>query len=290
VNTATRAHRRTAIQDASQLLASVVAPPGAVVRSSSTGVGPHTSLLTTALDSAVARRSWTEGEDASAVLSFVTAHLPPGSKVESTGSGGPPPSQFVIRAWPSVAGVLGVRWLDLQVTSLATGGTLLSAIAQSQWIVARSASERIPAGVRQIDVTSGVPGEPPFLSRNVTNNQRVRALIRLVDSLPLVQPVVINCPNESEKQAVVTVTFKRGATSRPVARARVSSTANLRWPASTPGWACFPVSLNILGRRRPELAGDLIGPMQRVLGVKLAAPALADDVARLARSRWLAPR
>jgi len=274
VNPATGAHRRTAIRDARQLLAGVVAPPGAVVQSSSTGIGPHTHLLTGALDSAAARRSWTVGEDASAVLSFVTAHLPPGSKVEGTGSGGPPAFQSVIRAWPSVSGVLGARWLQLQVTSLGSGRTLLSAAAQSQWIVARSASGRIPAGVRDIDVTNGVPGERPFLSRSVTNYQRVRALIRLFDSLALVQPVAINCPAESGKEAVVTITFKRGTTNRPVARARVSSKANFNWPASTAGWACLPVSLDILGRRRPALAGNLIGPMQRVLAVKLAASAL----------------
>jgi hypothetical protein len=270
-NLATGVHRRASIRDARQLLAGVLTPPGAVVSSSSTGVGPHASLLTGALDSAVARRSWTVGEDASAVLSFVTKHLPPGSKVQSTGDGGSPPSQSVIRTWPPVAGVLGGRWLQLQVTSLKSGRTLLSAVAQSQWIVARSASERIPVGVRQIDVTSGVPGERPFLFRRVTEGQRVQALIRLFDARPLVQPVAINCPGESVNQAVVTVTFQRGATSRPVASARVSPTANFGWPAITAGWACVPVSLDILGRRRPALAGNVIGPMQRILGVKLAA-------------------
>src|SRR6201999_69856 len=104
-------------RDARRLLAGVVVPSGAVVRSSSSGIGPHTLLLTSVLNSAIERSSWTVPEDSSAVLSFVTAHLPRGSKIESTGSGGPQPSRSETRAWPSVPSVLGVRWLQIQVTS-----------------------------------------------------------------------------------------------------------------------------------------------------------------------------
>lgn len=272
INAATSAHRRAAIRDASHLLAGVVAPPGAVKQSSSTGVGPHTRLLDEAFDSAVARARWTVPENFSSVLSFVTAHLPTGSRPDGTFSGSNPTLLGFTRKWPPVDGVIGDRLLQIQVTAVGSNQTLLSAVAQSQWIVARSESERIPAGVREINVTSGMPGKHPFLSRAVTDREHVRALIKLFDSLPVVQPGVINCPTELADQPVVTVTFKRASTSRPAARAQVSSAANLPWPAATAGWACFAVDFSVLGRRQPALSGNVIGPLQRMLGVNLAKP------------------
>jgi hypothetical protein len=272
IDPATRAHRRAAIRDARHLLAGVVAPPGAVEKSSGTGVGPSAHLITEALDSAVARRSWTVAEDLSSVLSFVTSHLPPGSRPDGTEGGSSPPSLAVIRTWPPIAGVLGGRWLQIQATSLSTNRTLLSVVAQSEWIAVRPASERIPAGVRVIDITSGVPGKRPFLSRTVTSQEHVRFLIHLFDFLPIVQPGVINCPEESTNQPVVTVTFRDGKASQPAARARVSSAANVRWPETSGAWACLAVQFTVLGGRQPALAGNVIGPLQRLLNVNLAKP------------------
>ncbi len=270
MNAETEAHRRAAIRDAEHLLAGVVAPPGAVERSSSSGVGPAAHLITEALDSAVSRRSWTVAENDSSVLSFVTSHLPAGSKLEGTGNGGSPPSVEVIRGWPPITGVLGVRWLQIQVTPLSGNRTRLSAVAQSQWIVARSTSERIPDGVREIEVTSGVAGEPPSLSRTLNDQQKVRSVIKLFDSLPPVQPVAVNCPAESPNQPVVTVTFRRRITGRPAATARVSSAANLHVPAIDGVWACSATQLNILGRRQPALAGNVIRPLEGLLNDDLA--------------------
>jgi hypothetical protein len=271
MSASTSAHRQAAIRDAKQLLAGVVAPPGAVVNSSSSGVGPHTLLLSTALNSAVQRRSWTVPEDSSTVLSFVTAHLPSGSKVESTGSGGPQPMQSVTRAWPSIPGVLGIRWLQIQVTSTGSNQTLLSAMAQSQWIIDRSASQRIPADVQAITVTSAMPRKPPFLSQTVTNHQHVRTLIELFNSLPLVQPAVTSCPEEPTDQPIVTITFKDATAGQPAAHARVSSAANIHWPASAAAWGCYPTELS-LDRHQAALAGNVVGPLQRVLGLNLAKP------------------
>jgi hypothetical protein len=272
VSASTRAHRRAAIADARRLLAGVVAPSGAVVRSSSSGIGPHTLLLTSVLNSAIDRRSWTVPEDSSAVLAFVTAHLPPGSKVESSGSGGPQPSQFVTHAWPAVPGVLGVRWVQIQVTATSTDQTLLSAVAQSQWIVTRSAAQRIGPGVRAITITSRVPRKPPFLTVTLTDRRHVRALVTLLNSLPLIQPAEINCPAERTDQPIVTVTFTRTAGGRPPARAQVSSAANASWPPTTAGWECFATGLRLGDGRRAALAGNVIGPLQRMLGVSLAKP------------------
>jgi hypothetical protein len=273
VSASTRAHRRAAIRDAKRLLAGVVAPSGAVLKSSSSGIAPHTLLLVGALNSAVERKSWTVPEDSSTVLSYVTAHLPAGSKNEGTGSGGPPPMQSVDREWAPVPGVLGVRWLRVQVTSIGTNETLLSATAQSQWIVDRSASQRIAPGVRQINVTSQVPGKRPFLSKTITSRRQVQGLVKLFNSLPLTQRTETSCPMELTDQPVVTITFTHAPGARPLARASASSAANLRWPASSGAWVCFATQLSLRNGQQASLSGNVIGPLQRLLGVNLAKPA-----------------
>lgn len=236
----TAANRLAAIQDAGNLLQGVVPPAGSVLQSSGTGTGPRARLLTSASASAIAYSTWSVPDGPASVLSSIQAHLPPGSKVISTGSGGPsPPSRSVLRVWPPVAGVLDGRWLDLTVTGTAQGDTLLYAEAQSQWVVTRPVGETIPHGVREVDVTSSWPGKPPFLSRHVTEPSKVHKLVALFDSLGRIQPVGINCPAYTIKP-IVRVGFRAGATNRLVAEASVSSAANFAWPASVPGWACFP--------------------------------------------------
>lgn len=181
-NRAIRAHRQAAIRDAEHLLAGVSVPPGAVLRSSSTGIGRRAHLIEEALDSGLPERTWAVPGNFSSVLSFVTSHLRRGSQPDGTESGGIPSTLGVIRAWPSIKGRLGDRLLQIQATAQGDNLTLLSVVAQSQWIVARSRSERIPVGVREIDVTSGVPGKQPFLSRAVTSAEDLHTVIKLFDS------------------------------------------------------------------------------------------------------------
>jgi hypothetical protein len=267
----TASNRRAAVRDAQELLAGVVPPAGAALQSSGTGIGPRAPLLTTAFASAVAYSTWTIPEDPASVLSFVEAHLPAGSKVVITESGGPnPSSQSVIRSWPPIDDVLDARWLEVDVTSVASGETRLRAESQSQWVVTRPLGEQIPSGVREVDVTSGWPRKPPFVSRRVTNRADVRRLVTLFDSLPIVQPDALNCPAYSPRPIVV-IAF-RTATSRLVAEASVSSAASFSWPATVPGWACFRVTFSVLGRGRSPLVGNVITPIQRLLHVKLAPP------------------
>lgn len=265
----TGANRRAAVSDARTLLRGAVPPAGAEFRASGTGIGAHARLLTSATASAVAYRSWTVPEPPRAVLAFVVAHLPAGSKVVSTGSGGPPFSESVTRAWPAVPGVLVVRWLEVEVTALARGGTHLYAEAQSQWMVARPPTERIPSSVRRIDISEGRPGKAPFLTDRVRDRSRVRALVRLFNSLGIVQPGSINCPAELPGPGV-TLRFRTRASGPPIALVTVSAAATFHWPSTTAGWACDPVTLTLGGRRRRALAGNVITPTQRLLHLQLA--------------------
>jgi hypothetical protein len=267
----TASNRRAAVRDAKRLLAGVAPPAGAVLQSSGTKIGQHAPLLTAAFASAVAYSAWTVPEDPASVLSFVESHLPSGSKVVGTGSGGPnPSSQSVIRSWPSVDDVLDVRWLEIDVASGSSGGTRLYAESQSQWVITRPRGEHIPAGVREVDVTSGWPGKPPFVSRQVTDRAEVHRLVRLFDSLGIEQPGAINCPEESAAP-VVDIEFRSGAASRVAADASVSSEANFSWPANVPGWSCFPVALTVGGRNWSPLSGNVITPIERLLRVNLGS-------------------
>jgi hypothetical protein len=261
----TASNRRAAVRDAKNLLAGVVPPAGAVLQSDGMRIGPHAALLNTAFASAVAYSTWTVPDDPVSVLSFVESHLPSGSKVVSTGSGGPnPSSQSVIRSWPSVDDVLDARWLEIDVSAASSGGTQLHAESQSQWVITRPRGEQIPSRVREVDVTSGWPGQPPFVSRQVTNRAEVRRLVRLFDSLEIVQPAAINCPEESAAP-VMDVEFRSGVANRVDADASVSSEASFPWPPNVPGWACFPVAFTVRGRSWSPLSGNVITPIERLL-------------------------
>ncbi len=265
----TGANRRAAVRDAHALLGGVVPPAGALPGASGAMTGAHAPLLTSVTASAVAYRSWTVQESPRTVLAFAEAHLPPGSKVVSTGSGGPTFSESVTRAWPPVSGVLGVRWLELQVIAL-PGGTRLYAESQSQWEVVRPRNDRIPGTVRQIDISETRPGKTPFLVRRVHSPGDLRAMVRLFNSLGVVQPGTINCPAETVSP-IVTLRFRASPTSTPVAQASVSSTAVYHWPASLPGAACYPIKLAIEGQRaEPQLVGNVITPIDRLLHLHLA--------------------
>jgi hypothetical protein len=203
-----------------------------------------------------------------AVLSYVESHLPPGSHLVSAGSGGPDPRfQFVVRSWSPVSGILDLRLLKIEVAGRSAGGTTLFAESQSQWIVARPARERVPSGVAEVDVTKGVPGQPPRLSRRVTARGTVRRLVALFDSLGIAQPGVISCPDETV-EPIVTVAF-RAATGRVLASATVDAAADFSWPDSVPGWACYSIGFVAGGQRFDPLIGNVISPIDHLLHARL---------------------
>jgi hypothetical protein len=267
----TASNRRAAVRDANQLLGGVVPPAGAVAGSSGTAIGAHARLLTAALASAVAYRTWIVPDDPASVLSFVQAHLPAGSTVVGTGSAGMALTRSVIRSWPPVHGILDVRWLEIQVSARPDGSTRLYAEAQSQWVIARPKAEHIPAGVGEVDITDGWPGQKPFLSRRLTGRANVHRLVTLFNSLGIAQPVGINCPAE-RVAPIVEITFRARGAGAAVAQAKVSSTANFSWPPSVPGWECFPVAFSVHGHPSSALVGNVITPLHRLLGVKLRRP------------------
>ena len=267
----TTANRQAAIRDSARLLAGVIPPPGAVVVSkrSAIGVQRKVPLLTTAFASALASERWSVPGHPGTVLPYVESHLPPGSKLFSTGFGGPAPSsQSVIRSWAPVSDILDTRWLEIEVAGGSDGGTDLFAESQSQWVVARPARERIPAGVTQVDVTEGLPGQSPTFSRAVIGPGTVRRLVALFNSLGIVQPGAINCPSETV-EPIITVAFRGAANGPALAVATVDSLADFSWPDSLPGWACFSIGFVAGGHTFDSLIGNVISPIDHLLHVHL---------------------
>jgi hypothetical protein len=265
----TGANRRAAVSDAATLLGYVVAPSGATVISQGTAIGWRDGhVITAAMASAVAYRSWTVAEDPASVLADVQAQLPAGSKILSTGSAGPTFSESVIRSWPSVTGVLDSRLLELQVTGRPDGATTLSAVAQSQWVVVRPRGEQLPSMVRDVAVTDGWLRKAPFFSRDITSRARVAKLVALFNSLGIVQPVTVNCPAETITPTV-SIRFLTSAAATPVAAASVSAASNYSFSPSEPGAGCFAIALSVHGDRGPALVGNVIAPLQQMLHVKL---------------------
>jgi hypothetical protein len=95
----------------------------------------------------------------------------------------------------------------------------------------------------------------------------VRGLVTLFNSLGIVQPVDINCPGASV-MPVVEIDFRASTTGGTVALAKVSPRADLSWPTTVPGWACFAIAFNVGGRNRTPLIGNVITPIEHLLHLK----------------------
>jgi hypothetical protein len=244
--------RQRADADAARIIADFPRPPGAVrtgliasLTSATIGVGDA--------DVATATRWWRVPGRPQAVLAWIRAHLPAGFTSDGSGSATYPDpssgtlieSQADAFALSPVPGVLPQR--DLVVTAVPyQGQTALRTDAQVVWLPARSAAERIPAGVRAVTVT------PVFgLNRNarldrldraftVTVPAQVARIVALADGLTVYPPGARSCP--ADFGGAMRLAFL----TRP--RGRVLA----RFTAEYGG--CGGVSVSIGGKTQPELS------------------------------------
>src|SRR5579875_1989404 len=186
----TAGNRRAAHVDARALVARVRLPRGAVRVRARTG---GSFALYADRAHALAQASWRVPGRPGTVIAYIRSHPPAGARLLSTGWSGS--SRARAREltlgfqWPPRRGVLGERLLDVMVMALRGGASSVLAVAQSDWVVVRSAGERVPASARVVQITTSSPRRTVTL----TAAPRVRRLIALVDSLPIVQPGTINC-------------------------------------------------------------------------------------------------
>jgi hypothetical protein len=270
---ATASNRRAAQRDAQQLLQLAVLPHGAM-RLSAEPAGDGGLLRQPSTDAgfpqSVDRYGWWRvpaGLDS--VLAFFNAHRPRGGHSSgrlAVGGPGGPRNGALMFSLPAVRGVISLRWLTFDAVALPGRATGVRVDAQDVWIVARSASEKVPAGVHEIDVTSALPGKAPFALRSVTSAAKIRRIVALLDAMEIVQPGVgYSCSAVPGDHPVVTFDFGATAGGQLLARARLSD-------ADVASGPCNPVDFSIGGRRRtPLIGGDFVKQTERLLGVDLLA-------------------
>jgi hypothetical protein len=262
------ANKLAAGRDAQHLLTLAQLPPGAVkstIEPAGDG-GVLSSSFTRALGLLVDRHEWwTVQASLPSVVAFLQSHPPAGSKLSMSGqSGGPgvPPNQALGFSLRPVAGVISARSVLVEAVALRGGATGIRIDAQDTWMLPRPAGERVPAGVHVIEITSGGPRGATSLM--VTRGSTVRRIISLIDTLPIVQPGAVSCPNLMEASPTVTFVFPAGLGKRVLARASVTLFDGL---LST---SCNPMSFSVRGRAmKPLLGGTFLKHVQRLLHVRL---------------------
>lgn len=214
---------------------------------------------------------WTVPERAGDVLGYLESHPPAGATQTGTGSGcSGKCSQSVTYSWPAIPGLLGFRELIVTVAPLSRGGTGVLAAAESDWIVPRPASERIPAGVRLIRVTSRKIGGPVTASVTVTDARQIRRVVALFDGMPIAQPGAIACPALILTRTTrrITFAFRAGADGPALASASYIDYA----PYMESSGACNPVGFTVRGRPQdPLIGGDFLRRVEAIVGRDLAA-------------------
>jgi hypothetical protein len=257
------ANMRVAEDDAALLLSrlrlptgvtrSPVDPTGAAALLAQPAVGPPTT------PNVIDRHGWwlVPGEPR-AVLDWIEAHRPHGSRMVGSGvrgGGGGPVFRSALFGWSPMRNVLGSRLLVVEVVQAPNGATALRADAQVVWLIPRPAFERVPARARVLTVVMLRKGEHPSAPVRITNHAKVRKVAALIDRLPRVQPGVTTCPISS---IGLRLTFRATPHGRPLARA----------VAAPEG--CGVVSFAIRGHRKPSLHGwTFVHDVEARLGIRL---------------------
>jgi hypothetical protein len=273
------ANRAAARRDAADLLTRLRLPQGAV-RARIEPSGDHGYLKAAgALEddtaNATAHAWWTIAERPSAVIAYVSAARPAGSTQSGTGSAGNiythTSALEVGFQWPPVGNVLGYRELQVTATALPNGETGVLAEAQSDWIVLRAWSERVPSGITTVRVTLRRAPKRIFSQRLgpvshalIKRRQAVASVVSLVDSLSVVQPIVIACPLQGAPAGALTVTYSAGPAGPALAQAKV-----MLFPGGRSGGAgeCDPIAFSIRGHAEKALIGaSFVRRMEKLAG------------------------
>lgn len=245
------ANRARARVEAARLLA-LVALPGGVVGSATEPAGDQGRLSQPTYDEATpnlvdARAWWTTAASPSAVLAYVTAHLPAGAtkSAQSTGGGPPGTVQTASEAFalPPIRGVLAERVLGVTTATLPHGMTGIRTDGEAVWLTPRPAWERIPRAVGRVVVSArgaGANGRVgPASAPRTLRGARARRLVSFINAAEVVQPGARSCPVGFDDSVFLRFI---GAAGRTLARATESPTG------------CAYVKLTIGGRTGPLLS------------------------------------
>jgi hypothetical protein len=262
--------------DAAALVAGVQLPPGATPSSiepaGDNGLLPFSSeAIEGDAAHALAHGWWIVDEPADQVLDYVSSHAPRGMKRDGSGySNGPRGStESDMFEAPAIPGKLGERMMWVTVATLQDGQTGVAAEAQSDYIVPRPSSERVPVGASVLTITrtrntitrSVTTGRLTHLTTThlatvqITRRATIRRVTRLIDSLPVAQPDTIYCPALMFPTTTYTLTWRRAAASRPLARVQF---VEYHDAVQAVGSQCDTIGFSIGGHRRDALIGTRV--------------------------------
>jgi hypothetical protein len=194
------------------------------------------------------------------VSNWIQHHPPHGATGNMGGASATPggtTSQWTGFGFAPRSGVLSERELIVTVAHARGGGTALRADAQVVWVVARPSSERVPGDVRQIIIVVRRPSVPASAPQRVAAAAQIRAIVSLVNLLPLSQPGVVSCP--ADVGPFVRLRFLPATGSSPLAE------------VTADGSGCGLVTFSLRGHSEPALAGGpgLIRRLEAILHAKL---------------------
>ena len=265
----TEVHRRLAVAQAASMLGGLRLPAGA--RSATTsGGGVQTQTLQrigtpSAPDVVTSVRTWTVPAPGGRVAAFLLAHPVPGFHASR-----PSAARILFTANRLRAGLSAERITLALGHDRGPGTTTVVASAQATWIVARPASEVVPAGARVVDIVRGKPGHRPGIALKVTDPQ-LSAIRRLIDALPTAQPGVTSCPQRIVGLPQVSFIFRTHEGGPVLAVA--SEDADVTEPTT----ACDPLGFSIGGRARTPLldGARLLRQVSRIVHHRLWLPPYA---------------
>lgn len=249
-----------AVADVEARLSSVVLPPGALpVGSRPDGVSAQLngSPEEPASPNLVDRGGWwVVSGTAAEALSWFRSNPPVGAQAFGGGSLGGPEGEIAFLAfrWPSTA-ALASRTALVAAADRREGGAVLRIDTQAIWLEQHSASERVPAAARVIEVVWGRPSGHDSTAGS-TNARFVRSIAAELDELPIVQPGVVHCPMIAADPPTATLRFRR----------RLGGTVLAEAKQSLPPGVCSPMGLTIRGERQPALtgAGSVIARLRKL--------------------------
>jgi hypothetical protein len=266
---ATASNRALAQKLAGTLIGDVALPAGAAEVSSdpeSSRMNPWLGVSDVPLSTLLVDvgRFWRVPGNPKSVMDWISTHPPSGftESGKETGS-----ADGTMRFWgvhfaaSSISGRIASEELTIGATAADGGGTALRADAQVVWMIPRRASETIPAGVRSVLVSVDHFGGGAFKQASVTAPRKVARLVSYVDSLQLVQPSVVGCPEIGPTTRVLDLRFLGPAGTRAAPLARVVEDG------------CDGLTFYVRGRREHPLDESyLAGALLHTLGVRPVRP------------------
>jgi hypothetical protein len=130
-------------------------------------------------------------------------------------------------------------------------------------VVTRTGAEAVPAGVREIDIRSGLRGERPRVALRVTDSAQIARIVGWINSLGVVQGGGYHCPALVPASLVMLDFRARGG-------ALLAIAAGLYAYGGSSG-PCDPLRLSIRGRAQTPLVGDFLPRVAKLLHVRFSA-------------------